>query len=403
MEETSGIIYRPLYMEKIKPFIGKNLIKVITGQRRVGKSYILKSIIEDLKGKNPDMNFIYLNLEDFAFSHIKDYEDLYREITSRLSTTAKNCILIDEIQEVKDFEKTIRSLNLDDKNDIYITGSNSKMLSSELSTLLAGRTYEMKIHPLTYKEFLYFHNKKDSEETIKEYLQYGGLPFLIHLPDSKTWNEYLSGVADAIIYRDIVSRHSLRNNDFLQRLLLFVADNIGQLFTAKRITDYLKSQKINSSVTGVQNYISYLEEALVLNKVRRWDIDGKRFFEIGEKLFFEDLGIRNSIIGYRPQDISGLLENAVYNQLTATGHKVKVGVGEKDREIDFVAEKDGEIKYIQVALSLARDKTMEREFGNLEAIKDNYEKLVITYRDSYPNSHNGIKAISLREFLLMEE
>ena len=222
----------------------------------------------------------------------------------------------------------------------------------------------------------------------------------MHLPEQKTWSEYLGGVTDAVVYRDVVSRHSLRNTDFLQRLLRFLADNIGQIFNAKRISDYLKSQRISTSVTGVQSYIAYVEEAYIINRIRRWDIEGKRYFEIGEKIFFEDLGIRNSIVGYRPNDIGGLMENAVYNHLRAHGYEVKIGVGIQGREIDFIAEKDNEYRYVQVALSILNEATARREFGNLENIPDNYEKIVVTYSESAPNTYNGIRQMSLREFLL---
>ena len=230
-------------------------------------------------------------------------------------------------------------------------------------------------------------------------LSYGGLPYLVNLPLRSTWNEYISGVTDAVVYRDIVSRHSLRNNDFLQRLLLFMADNIGQLFTAKKIADYLKSQRVSSSVGSVMAYVGYIEEAFIVNKSRRWEIEGKRFFEIGEKYFFEDLGIRNSIVGFRPHDISGLMENAVYNHLRISGYEVKTGIMAGGREIDFVAEKDGEIIYVQVAMTVADKATADREYGNLAMISDNYEKIVVTYRDSFPNTVDGIKTMSLREFL----
>ena len=222
------------------------------------------------------------------------------------------------------------------------------MLSSEIASRLAGRSIQIHVHPLTYGEFLEFHSYTDSDESLATYLRYGGLPYLMHLPEQKTWSEYLGGVTDAVVYRDVVSRHSLRNTDFLQRLLRFLADNTGQIFNAKRISDYLKSQRISTSVTGVQSYIAYVEEAYIINRIRRWDIEGKRYFEIGEKIFFEDLGIRNSIVGYRPNDIGGLMENAVYNHLRAHGYEVKIGVGIQGREIDFIAEKDNEYRYVQV-------------------------------------------------------
>lgn len=399
MEETNTIIPRPHYMERIRPYIGKNIIKILTGQRRVGKSYILKSIANEIRNNNPEVNIIFIDLEDFAFSHISNSESLHTEIASRLSSTRRNCILIDEIQEVADFDKVIRSLNLDSNNDIYVTGSNSKMLSSEIASRLAGRSIEIRVHPLAYPEFLSFHSVEDSDNAIDSYLRYGGLPYLINLPAKSNWNEYISGVTDAVVYRDIVSRHSLRNNDFLQRLLLFLADNVGQIFTAKKIADYLKSQRISSSVSGVQNYIEYIENAYIVNKARRWDIEGKKFFEIGEKIFFEDIGIRNSLVGFRPHDISGIMENAVFNHLLYNGYDVKVGVLQRGKEIDFIAEKNNERKYIQVAVSITEKETADREFGNLTAIPDNYEKIVVTLRESFPNTYQGIHTMTLRELL----
>lgn len=400
MEERSDIIIRQMYMDRIAPYIDHNIIKVLVGQRRVGKSYILKAVADEIMHRNPDANLVTINLEDFAFSHITDATSLHEAISSQLSEGKKNYIFLDEVQEVEGFDKVIRSLNLDSGNDIYITGSNSRMLSSEIASRLAGRSMQIHVHPLTYREFLEFHSYSDSDESLATYLRFGGLPYLMHLPDQSTWAEYLSGITDAVVYRDVVSRHSLRNPDFLQRLLSFLADNIGQIFNAKRISDYLKSQRVSTSVTGVQTYLSYLEEAFIINRARRWDIEGKRFFEIGEKIFFEDLGIRNSIVGYRPNDIGGLMENVVFNHLAASGYDVKIGVTQQGREIDFIAEKNNEYRYIQVAVSVTDDDTARREFGNLSDIPDNYEKTVVTYAESAPNTFKGIRQMSLREFLL---
>lgn len=400
MEEIFNIIVRPLYMDRIRPYIGKNIVKILTGQRRVGKSYILKTIAEEIRRMNPDANIISINLENFAFAHITDAASLHTEISSRIIENKKNFIFLDEIQEVDDFDRVVRSLLLNPDNDIYITGSNSKMLSSEMASRLAGRSVEIHVHPLTYREFLQFHSFMDSEESLDAYLRYGGLPYLRNLPAAKTWGEYLSGIADAVVFRDVVSRHSIRNTDFLRRLLLYLADNIGKIFTAKKIADYLKSQRITSSITGVQSYIGYIENAFIVNRARRWDIEGKRFFEIGEKIFFEDLGIRNAIIGYRPNDIGGLMENVVYNHLNSSGYKVTVGVLPQGNEIDFIAEKENEYKYIQVAVSVNNEATMQREFGNLEKIPDNYEKIVVTLRDSSPNTYKGMRQLTLRQFLL---
>lgn len=400
MEEKNDFVVRPLYMDRIRPYIGKSIIKILVGQRRVGKSYILKAVADEVRRLNPDANFISINLEDFAFAHITDAATLHSEIQSRIVAGCKNFIFLDEIQEVADFDRVVRSLLLDSDNDIYITGSNSSMLSSEMASRLAGRSIEIYVHPLTYSEFLDFHSYQDSDESVQAYLRYGGMPYLRNLPNRNTWDEYLSGVTDAVVYRDVVSRQGLRNTDFLQRLMLYLADNVGNIFTAKKIADYLKSQRIASSTSGVQSYIEYLEDAFIVNRARRWDIVGKRFFEIGEKIYFEDLGIRNAIIGYRPNDIGGLLENAVFNHLQSRGYRVSVGAMPRGREIDFIAEKDNEYRYIQVALTIVDPTTAVREFGNLEKIPDNYEKTVITLRDDFPNTVNGIYHQSLRKFLL---
>ena len=397
--ETLAIIPRPHYLDKILPFVNKGMIKVLTGQRRVGKSYILNSVESEIRKMDSDANFVRINLEDFAYSHITTAEALNSEITSKLSSAGRNYIFVDEIQEVEGFERVIRSLNLNPLNDIYVTGSNSAMLSSEIASRLAGRSVEIRVHPLSYTEFLVFHSLDDSDSSLDMYLRFGGMPYLRNLTSQAYWNEYLTGITDALVYRDIVERHSLRNTDFLSRLMMFLADNIGQLVTAKRIADYLKSQRVGGTVSTVQSYVEYICQAYLINRSRRWNIEGKKFFEIGEKYYFEDLGIRNSIIGYRPNDISGILENAVYNQLAFKGYKVMTGIKSQTREIDFVAEKNGEITYIQVALNIDNHDTAERELGNLASIPDNYEKMLITLRDSAPNTQNGIKMISLREFL----
>lgn len=398
--ETVCNIPRPHYLNKILPYVDKGVIKILTGQRRVGKSYILQSVEQEIRRTSPDANFITVNLEDFAFSHIRDADGLHEAVSTRLVDGKKNYIFIDEIQEVEGFDRVVRSLNLSDGNDIYVTGSNSAMLSSEIASRLAGRSVETRIHPLSYAEFLEFHGMEDSDSAIDSFIRYGGMPYLRNLPTADTWNEYLSGLIDALVYRDVVSRHSIRNNDFLQRLLMYIADNIGQLFTAKRIADCLKSQRVSGTVSSVQSYTDHIYDAYIINKVRRWDIGGKRYFEIGEKYFFEDLGLRNNIVGYRPADIGGLLENAVYNKLVFDGYDVKVGVTDQGKEIDFVAERNGERRYLQVAVNVDNPETARREFGNLLAIDDNYEKTVVTYRDSAPNTLDGISMVSLREFLM---
>lgn len=403
MNERTNIIPRPLYLERIRPYIGKGLIKILTGQRRVGKSMILADLAREIKQSDPRANIILIDLEDFQNAHIADAQNLYDEISSKLSASSMNYIFIDEIQEVENFERVIRSLNLDPNNDVYVTGSNSKMLSSEIASRLAGRSVEIEIHPLSYTEFLEFHKMEDSDETLQLFLKYGGLPYLINLPNSDTWMEYLEGIKDAVVFRDVVSRNKIRNTDFLRRLILYMADNVGRIFTAKRISDYLKSQKSPVSVGVVQDYTEYIRQAFIVNRVPRWDIEGKRIFEIGEKVYFEDMGIRNAVAGLKPNDIAGLMENAVYNHLRICKYKIMVGILPHGKEIDFIAQKGGETHYVQVAVSVADEATRAREFGNLEGIPDNYRKTVVTLRESAPNSMGGIRMKSLREFLLDKE
>ena len=362
------------YIDRIKPFMQKSVVKVLTGQRRVGKSFLLYQLIEEILAKEPDANIIYVNLEDFTFSSLQTAEDLHSYIISHSKEKAKNYIFIDEIQDIPGFEKVIRSLLLNEDNDIYITGSNAKMLSGELATYLSGRYIEFKIYSLSYSEFLEFHGLTESETSYELYSRYGGLPYLLNLPlEDETVNEYLKSVYSTIVFRDVVSRYKLRNTLFLEKLIQFLSENIGNLFSAKNISDYLKSQHTTISVNQIQSYTEYLNNAFLIHRVERYDLIGKRVFEIGEKYYFENMGIRNIVIGYRITDKAKILENLVYNHLLYKGYDIKVGYY-GDKEIDFIGEKNGEKLYIQVALKIDSDKTAEREFGNLLKIQDNYPK-----------------------------
>ena len=396
----SKIIDREKYLLQIKPFIDKKIIKVLSGQRRVGKSYLLFQIMKYIKSENPSANIIYINKEDLKFDNLKTATDLNEYVINELITNKKNYVFIDEIQDILDFEKALRSLVLKENLDIYCTGSNAKMLSSELSTFLSGRYIEIKVYSLSYTEFLTFHKLKDSDNSLEKYLKYGGLPYLIHLEQKEEIIfEYLKNIYTTIVYRDVVSRYNVRNTRLLEQLIKFLADNTGSLFSAKRISDFLKSQNVKISPNQIQTYIEYLTNSFLIFRVERYDIIGKRLFEIGEKYYFENLGIRNSIWGYRPEDIGKILENAVYNQLLFKGYKVKVG-SLHSNEIDFIAEKNNEKLYIQVALSLNNENTIKREFENLLKINDNYRKIVIT-RDAFiGNSYNGIEHLQIRKFLL---
>lgn len=400
MNIPKTLIKREGYIEKIVPFMRKNIVKVLTGQRRVGKSFLLYQLMEQILKERSDANIIHINFEDFAFSNIQNAKAMYDYITARLAANDYNYIFIDEIQEVDNFEKVIRSLLLNEKNDIYITGSNAKMLSGELATYLSGRYVEFSVYSLSYPEFLDFHKLKDSDRSFELYSRYGGLPYLVNLPlKDEIVNEYLKSVYSTIVFRDVVSRYNLRSTSFLERLIQFLSENIGNLFSAKNISDYLKSQHSTVSVNQIQNYTNYLNSAFLIHRVERYDLVGKRIFEIGEKYYFENMGLRNIIIGYRITDKAKILENLVYNHLLYKGYSIKVGYY-GDKEIDFIGEKNNEKIYIQVALKIDNEETAEREFGNLLKIQDNYPKIVVTEDSFNGNSYEGIQHYPIREFLL---
>jgi len=398
----SNIVQREAYISRVKPFIGKSVAKVFTGQRRVGKSYMLFQLIRLILDKDPEANIIYINKEDIAFDEIKTAADLNSYILKKGSQQKKNYIFIDEIQEITGFEKAVRSLLLDENNDVYITGSNAKLLSGELATLLSGRTIEINIYSLSYSEFLSFHKLTDTDRNLLKYFKYGGLPYLINLnlSDDIVF-EYLKNIYTTIVFRDVIARYNLRNINFLERLVKFLADNMGSLFSAKRISDFLKSQKINIAHNQVQAYTDYLTNAFLIHKVSRYDIKGKRIFETGEKYYFENNGLRNAVVGYKPGDKAKLLENIVYNQLLFKGYEVKTGQLETE-EIDFVATKNNETTYVQVSLTLDSQKTLDRELGNLLKIKDNYPKMVVTMEEQGINTYKGIPVIPVRKYLLEE-
>jgi len=290
-------------------------------------------------------------------------------------------------------------LLLDEELDIYCTGSNANLLSGDIAGHLSGRYIEINVYSLSYVEFLDFHDLTDDANSLEKYLKYGGLPYLKHLElrDAIVF-EYLKSVYNTIVYRDIINRYAVRNPGFLEQLVIFLANNTGSLFSAKKISDFLKSQKINMAHNLVQAYTDYLTSAFLIHKVPRYDIVGKRVFEIGDKFYFENLGIRHGIWGYRPEDRGKVVENVVYNHLLFQGYEVKVGVVGNE-EIDFVAQKDGETAYFQVALTIHEAKTMEREFGNLKKIPDNYSKTVITLDEFQGNTVEGIRHMELRSFL----
>jgi hypothetical protein len=392
-------ITRELYKNRIEKYIGKELIKVLIGQRRVGKSYLLLQVIDCIKDQFSNANIIYINLELNEFESITQQKHLYDFIKSRSETGKLNFVLIDEIQLIPEFEKVLRSLLAEGGYDIYCTGSNAYLLSGEIGTFLGGRYIEIPVYALNYNEFLQFHKLTYSSDSIDKYLKYGGLPYLIHLElTDEVVFDYLKNINQSILYRDVVSRFQVRNVDFLERLIRYLANETGNLVSARNIQKYLKSQQIPISINAVLNYLDHLNVAMLISKVRRSDIQGKRVFEIGEKYYFNDIGIRNAISGFSPFDLGQIIENAVYLHLKTIGYSIFVGK-QDEREVDFIAERNGEKKYFQVALRIEEKTTMEREFGNLLAIKDNFPKYVITLDDYTGASYEGIQHLPLKEFL----
>jgi len=402
------MIKRNLYLEEIKKYINKPIIKVITGMRRSGKSMILKLIQEELENTGiVKENIIYMNFESLIFMDIKDFEALYKHIIEKTSDKkGKIYILLDEIQEVKGWEKAINSFLVDLDVDIYITGSNANLLSSELATYIAGRYVEIKIYPLSFQEYIDFVSENNKEnplsldEYFSQYMNFGGLPGIhIFNYNKEEIYQYLVDVYNSILLRDVIARNNIRDIELLERVVLYIMDNIGNTFSAKSISDFLKNQGRKLSVETIYNYLKALENAFIISKVQRYDIKGKNILETQEKYYLSDLGFRHAKLGYQSNDISGYLENIVFLELLRRKYKVNIGK-QNNKEIDFVANLRGENLYLQVTYLLASEETIEREFSPLKSIKDNYSKLVLSM-DNLPESNvEGIKRKKIIDFLL---
>ena len=392
-----SLYIRNTYLKKVEPYIGKEIIKVLTGQRRVGKTILLKQIQYLVQQLDKKANTIYVNKEQHEFKQIKNADDLFEYVETQLKPKQSNYVFIDEIQEIQDFEIALRQL-LVKGVDIYCTGSNANMLSGDLATHLSGRYIEFHINSLSYTEFMEMHQLPNNNDTLNKYIRYGGLPYLVNLPLSdEIVYGYLKSIYNTIILKDIVARYNIRDVDFLDRLVEYLSDNLGSYVSSNKISDFLKSQRVHLSVNTVMNYLKYLSSSFFINKVERIDIIGKKRFEINDKYFFTDLGLMHSIIPFTGAQIGSVFENLVYNQLIYEDYKVYIGK-HQDREIDFVAQKGNITKYIQVAYQLPDEKAREREFGNLLKIEDNYEKIVVS-ADEFTTDYKGIKHIHIREFL----
>jgi len=392
-------IKRNYYIEKISPFIGKDIIKIIIGQRRVGKSYFLYQLQDVISEKYSDCNIIYINKELYKFDNIRDFRDLIKYVKGEAEENKTNYLFIDEVQEITEYEKALRSLLAEGGFDIYCTGSNASMFSSELATYLSGRYVEIKIFSLSYLEFLRFHNSENTKESFIKYIKYGGLPYLYNLELSdEIVYEYLRNIYNTILLKDIVSRHNIRNVNLLEKLVKYLASNCGSIISAKRISDFLQSQRIKMSVKVIINYLDYLRDAFFIFKVSREEVVGKKIFEIGEKFYFEDLGIKHSIKSYNQTEIGNVLENLVFNHMKFNGYDITVGkLGSK--EIDFICKKGSKKLYIQVCYLLPDKRVLDREFGNLLSIQDNYPKIVVSMDESIGDSYKGIHHVHIREFI----
>lgn len=399
------IINRPDYTEKVMRLFGKGLIIALTGQRRVGKSFIMKQIINQLVGNESD-NVIYVDKDDEQFGFIRSHLELTDYVETHLVSGKHNYLFVDEVQNISEFELALRSLHSREACEIVITGSNAKMLSSELSTYLSGRCVEYHIQSLDYAEFLVFHHLPDDNRSLIAYLNNGGMPQLsrIGLDERDLVSDYLQSVYNTIILKDVVEREDIRNVSLLKNLVRFVSDNIGKPFSATSIVKYLKSQQVDSSTKVILSYLDYLCNAFIIHRVNRYDIHGKRLFEINDKFYFEDIGIRNSLVqGGLAQSIEKIIENAVYLHLVRLGYEVTVGYLQKT-EIDFVARKSDSTIYIQATYLLSSEEAISREFGNLMLINDNYPKYVVSMDELFENKdYQGIKHLHLRQFLLSKE
>lgn len=394
-------IVRQSYLEQIERYLGKDTIIILTGQRRIGKSYILR-MFRDKVSTAENTNVIFIDKENHEYDSIRTYTDLNAYIDARRVRGRTNYILIDEIQDIEAFERSVRSYNEEPDVEIIVTGSNSKMLNSDLSTLIGGRYKEICVKALSYVEFMLFHQLTDSDDTLARYIRVGGLPGLVKMGiDEQDAREYQLDVYHTVLLKDVVMRNEVRNVPFLENLVRFMADNSGKIISANSIAKYMKSQGDHVTSSAIINYIRMISDAYLIHRVNRYDIHGRKLFESNDKFYFEDHGLRNVLAGgSREGDIEKVIENIVYNHLIRLGYEVTVGQLQAS-EIDFVCNKpDGQRVYVQTSYIIADEATREREFGNLRAIRDNYPKYVISMTPLVGRQDSdGIAHLHLRRFL----
>lgn len=402
------MIKRELYMRQIRPFIGNELIKILTGIRRSGKSVMLELIQEELLSAGiPPEQIIAINFEKMSNANLCTAQALYEEITSQIKKiTGKAYLFFDEIQEVQDWEKCINSCRVEFDCDIYITGSNAKLLSGELATYLAGRYVEFIIYPFSFSEFWEAVRQKkptaDITAAFRSYIQIGGMPFLINLMDNPdACTQYLKDIYNSVVLKDVIKRNNIRDVDLLERIITYVLANIGHTFSSNSLSKYFKSEKRKVSHDTVMNYTKGCSDAFLFYKINREDLIGKKILSVNEKYYVADHGLRDAVYGQTDRDIDQILENIVCLELLRRGYSITVGKN-GDREVDFVALKSGKKIYVQVVYLLASPETVDREFNALRGISDNYPKYVVSL-DEFDMSRDGLKHMNIRDFLLADE
>ena len=395
------LIARPHYYSKVEKLLGKGILIVLTGQRRVGKSYVMRELVQK-KQQQENACVIYIDKEKTAFDFIQTYKDLVTFVDEHMEAGKHTYILIDEVQEIEDFERGLRNYYDSSEIDIVITGSNSDTLSGDLATLLSGRYVEIFVQGLSYAEFLIFHHLEDNDDALQKYINYGGLPGLrpMGLDDPEVIRQYLQGVYNTILVKDIVSRKKVRNVPFLENLIRYVGDNIGKPLSATNIQNYMNSNKSEVSKNLILKYLRAIAEAYLVHDVTRYNLHGKKLLESNDKYYFGDVGLRNFVVGgRRANDIEKIVESLVYQHLVRMGYKVAVGQMYAT-EIDFVATKGDDTIYVQASYLITEESTFQREFGNLQKINDNYPKYVVSMTPFMDSSkYEGIIHIPLKDFL----
>lgn len=401
------MIKREIYMQRIRPFMNTDLIKVFTGIRRAGKSVMLELVKNELKESGiSEENFLCINFEQFSNSQYLDVQSLYKKIVDfQKITKGKIYLFFDEIQEVTGWEKCINSCRIDFDCDIYITGSNAKLLSGELATYLAGRYVEFVIYPFSFAEFFEMNLLKnpnvDKSTCFMQFLKTGGMPFLSNFPDDDSAKtQYLIDIYNSVVLKDVVKRNNIRDVDTLERIVAYAFSNIGHIFSATSLSKYFKSENRKISHDTILNYLKFCSEAFLFYKINRYDLEGKKIVTVNEKYYCADHGLREALFGKNIQNIDQVLENIVCLELLRRNYKVYVGK-KGDLEIDFIAEKQGKKIYVQVAYLLANEETIRREFSVYNSVKDSYPKYVVSM-DELDFSQNGIIHKNIKDFLLME-